>query len=61
MEERLEAWKAAEELVAPIIEKHTLEPHKGSAMAFNIPPTFTKVDQHIGHIMDVANWLLKEN
>lgn len=59
METRLKAWEQASQLVASIIAEHGLEIYKGAAPAFSTPSIFTKVDQHIDHIMNVANWLLQ--
>jgi len=60
--ERIKAWKKASELVEPIIERHGLEiVAVGGAMFTNPPVKHTKVDQHIDHIMRVAEWLREED
>lgn len=61
MEERLAAFNAAKDLVESIVEKHGLEPTKLGAPAFTNAPVLTNVDQHVGHILDVADWLLGES
>lgn len=59
--ERLTVWDRAAELVAPIVEKHGLETYKvGSTVISYGTSTFTSVDQHIDHILRVANWLIGE-
>jgi hypothetical protein len=58
MEERLAAFNAAKEIVNSIVEQHGLEPVKMQAAAFTNPSTLTVVDQHISHILEVADWLL---
>lgn len=58
MDERLAAFNAAKELIEPIVDKHGLEPVKMAAPAFTQTSTLTQVDQHISHILDVADWLL---
>jgi hypothetical protein len=58
VEERLAAFNAAKDLVAPIVEQHGLDVTKMSAPAFAQASSLTKVDQHISHILDVADWLL---
>lgn len=57
MEEKLQAWQMASELVEPIIEKHGLEKYS-SGVIFQSTSTFTAVDQHVDHILRVANWLM---
>lgn len=64
--ERLDAWITAESLVGRIVEQHGLEEIEETAgmltsIITSSPVTnpSTKVDQHIEHIMNVANWLLE--
>lgn len=59
MEQRLVAWSAAAEAVKPIVEQHGLEPYGAGGNIFAPTTRFTKVDQHIDHIMRVADWLLE--
>lgn len=55
--ERQAAFRIASELVDPIIEMHGLEQYRDGAM-FSHMSTFTEVDQHVSHILNVARWLL---
>lgn len=57
LEERLQAFQLASELIKPIIEEHPLEMVQTGAI-FGPFSKFTPVDQHIDHTMRVANWLL---
>lgn len=64
--ERLDAWITAEALVGQIVAQHGLEEIKETtgmltSVITSTPVTnpSTKVDQHIEHIMNVANWLLE--
>lgn len=58
LQEKLDAWIKASELIKPIIDEHTLEVYKSGAIPFGPSSTVTKVDQHIDHNMRVADWLL---
>lgn len=59
--DRLSAWKQASKLVAPIVKTHGLEKYSLGASLFTTGiGVSTPVDQHITHIMDVADWLLNE-
>lgn len=61
MEERLAAWSKAEEIVERIVDKHGLELYK-SGPPFGHVSTYSPAEQHIEHILKVADWLLdKEN
>lgn len=58
-------WETANDLVAPIVEKHGLEEYRTAPSSLaaaiastNVSTTFTKVDQHVSHIMAVADWLM---
>lgn len=64
--ERLDAYLSAETLVGRIVDQHGLEELEETtsmltSMITSTPVTnpSTKVDQHINHILDVANWLLE--
>lgn len=57
IEERIEAWLAAKELIAPIIIEHGLEEYR-SGPVFGHISTVTKIDQHIDHVTHLANWLI---
>jgi hypothetical protein len=58
MAKKLDAWYAATKAVEPIIEKHGLVQHRvGNIVATTA--TFSPVDQHIDHIVRVADWLLE--
>lgn len=60
MERKLEAWTLAAELVKPIIEQHTLkQTSPGSSMFATGNTVITPVDQHIEHIIGVAEWLME--
>lgn len=58
MSRKLEALRLAESIVEPIVEKHGLKEYKGGAPVLYQASTFTVVDQHIDHILHVADWLL---
>lgn len=45
-------------MVAPIVEQHGIEESKIGGALFVSPTTLTKVDQHLSHIMNVADWLM---
>jgi hypothetical protein len=61
MKRRLKAWKMATEIVNPIIEQHGVEDISAPGSApFITSGKITKVEQHITHIMTVADWLLIE-
>jgi len=54
--DRTEAWVTASGLVQPLVLDHGLEAYPiGQIFSAS---TNTKVDQHINHIMNVADWLL---
>lgn len=58
---RLEAWKEATKLVEPIITQYGLERYSPGANIFaSGTSVITPVDQCITHVMEVAEWLLKE-
>lgn len=61
---RINAWTLAAELVDPIVELHGLEDFNSGANTTIFSSIggshVTKVDQHISHIMNVAEWLLKK-
>ncbi len=54
--DRTEAWVTASKLVQPIVNEYELEDYPVGPMF--TASTNTKVDQHINHIMNVADWLL---
>lgn len=45
-------------MVSPIIEQHGIEDHQDGGAVFVRGVTVTAVDQHIDHIMRVADWLM---
>lgn len=57
---RVHAWNAAKEMVDPIVEQYGLETYQAGAI---FAPSFksTPVDQHIDHIIHVAEWLMETN
>lgn len=65
---RVSAFGLAKELIAPIVEQHggieTIEETRsvstGLFTATPVKGSTSKIDQHIGHILNVAGWLLKE-
>lgn len=57
--QKLVVWKEAETLVSPIISKYGLGQHATGPNVFSQTTKVTPVDQHIGHIMRVADWLLE--
>lgn len=54
------AWDMAVGKIEPLVNVHELESYRGPAQAFSSGPMYTKVDQHVEHILRVANWLLGE-
>ena len=57
---RKKAWKKAAHLVEPIVEKHGLKQYAPGASIFVTGTSVsTPVDQHINHILTVAEWLLE--
>jgi hypothetical protein len=57
-ETRKEAFISAGILIDPIVEKHEIEDIRDGAV-FGPFTTSTAVNQHINHILYVADWLLK--
>ena len=64
--DRLDAWIISEQLVERLVNRHGLEEIDmrssiQTSMITSTPVTnpLTKVDQHIDHILNVANWLLE--
>lgn len=57
LEERVEAWETASNLVQPIVVEHGIEQIRNGA-PFGQGYTSTKVEQHIEQILRVSNWLL---
>jgi hypothetical protein len=45
-------------LVAPIVEQHGIEDHQDGGAIFVRGVNVTAVEQHLEHIMRVADWLL---
>lgn len=67
MHNRMQAFTTSQALIAPVIDQHTLEELKetksvstGVFTATPVLQTTSKVEQHIDHILTVADWLLKE-
>lgn len=58
MEKRLAAFKFASDLVAPIVEQHGVEKYSIGSFLTNTS-TYTSVEQHITHILQVGDWLLE--
>lgn len=56
---RLEAWEIATKLIEPLVEKHEIETYRTGA-PFAQSSVTTKIDQHLEHILTVADWLLEE-
>jgi hypothetical protein len=56
---RTAAWNMASELVEPIVDRHGLEKYSTGPNIFAQTFKTTCVDQHIDHIMRVADWLLE--
>lgn len=56
---RITTWNTARDMVQPIVAIHGLEEYRSGA-PFGQQSTFTKVDQHLDHIMHVADWLLEK-
>jgi hypothetical protein len=58
---RLEAWNQAEKLVKPILIEYELKQYSPGANIFSTGISVTTpASQCINHIIDVAEWLLKE-
>jgi hypothetical protein len=57
--EREAVFLMSGQLVAPIIEKHPLEGYMSGAPAFSTGPPVTPSEQHLDHIIRVADWLLE--
>ena len=55
--QRYDVWLIASQMVDPIIEKHGIELVQTGQM---FGPSFkvTAVEQHIDHILKVADWLM---
>jgi hypothetical protein len=62
---RIRLFKKASKLIAPIIAEHGIESYRGGGGAVLVPgQMYSAVDQHIEHILNVANWLeegIKDN
>lgn len=50
-------FETAAEMIDPIIEHHGLDSYRTGGSYTSPGYTTTKVDQHIAHIIYVANWL----
>lgn len=56
--QRRATWDMASDLVAPLVEFHGVEDYSIGQL-LNQTSKFTKVDQHLEHILRVADWLLE--
>lgn len=45
-------------MLEPLVEQHGIEDHKDGGAIFVNGATVTKIDQHIDHIMRIADWLM---
>lgn len=46
-------------MLEPIVEQHGIADHRdGGSAIFVSAPMVTKIDQHLDHIMRVADWLM---
>jgi hypothetical protein len=52
------AWERARDLVSPIVDQHDLVERAPGVFQ---PYASSKVDQHTTQIMEVAEWLLRED
>lgn len=54
--QKVDLWKMASQLIDPMIEQHGIELVTSGPM---FGPTYktTKIEQHINHIISVADWL----
>ena len=59
VQRRIDIFEKACELVAPIIERHGVENYKIGNQVMVHGTTMTKSEQHIDHILRVADWLLE--
>jgi len=57
VKQRFDVWEIASKMVAPIIEQHDLEVLT-TGNAFTNSFKTSKVEQHIEHILKVADWLM---
>lgn len=57
VKERVDIFLASKTLVDSIVSEHGLEIYR-AGQVFGSTSTYTKVDQHIDHVIRVANWLL---
>ena len=57
IKQRFDVWEIASKMVAPLIEQHGIELVQTGQM---FGPSFktTAVEQHIEHILKVADWLM---
>lgn len=59
---KIEDFKTAVTLVDPIIQEHGLQDQEGSKNIFMTQGvSFSKVDQHVDHVIRVADWLGEED
>lgn len=56
---RTNAFRKAKELVDPIIDQHGLEAYREAPNIFVPPGNRSAVDQHINHILYIAEWLME--
>lgn len=56
-QERFQAFLTAKTLIDPLVEKHGLTEVRSGA-PFQVTYTNTPVEQHLEHILRVADWLL---
>lgn len=56
--DRIKLFESASYLVTPIITEHGIESYRNGGKAVLVPGLmYTAVEQHIQHIIEVANWL----
>jgi len=57
--ERAQVFVMAERLVAPIVEKNPPEKYRAGAPPLSTGSEVTPGEQHLDHIIRVADWLLE--
>lgn len=57
---RRRVFELAAEMVDPIVKQHGLEKYTHQVNIFTTSFVSTPVDQHLTHIMSIADWLMQE-
>jgi hypothetical protein len=60
MKNKIDAFLTAQTLIDPIIKEHGIKEVRKSVNMFTTVSVETPVEQHISHILNIAEWLLND-